>query len=446
MAEINWGLIDPNTPAKIAGSFYEGQQQRQANALQAQQLEHAQTANMLGKYQLGQAKRADEQQNALADVYRTAVNPQTGAIDSNALMQGLAQRGLGAKIPEVQKNLMEAQKAKIGQALEATKLAKVGATQVMANPNLSTAMTVLQQLQTQTGMDQSAEIARLQAIGDNPEAIKQWAAGHALEADKLLPKLETLNLGGVERLQQRDPLTGQVIGKPTDIGKTATPGEIMSNRIAAGNLGLSQQRFAWEKDKPIFNESAGGFVHPPNDKNPQDGIIPVAGIEPKLTEVQAKGYGFATRANDASRIIENIGEKGAIQPGLIKRSLEAVPFAGEGLGTMANVTQSATQQQVEQAQRDFVNAILRQESGAAIGQSEFDNAKKQYFPQPGDSEKVIQQKRQNRETSIRALEVQAGPAMKKPSTATGPKIGEVMDGYVYQGGDPAKQSSWKKQK
>lgn len=247
MAEINWGLLDPNTPAKIAGSFYEGQQQRQANALQAQQLEHAQTANMLGKYQLGQAKRADEQQNALAEVYRSAANPQTGAIDSNALMQGLAQRGLGAKIPEVQKQMMEAQKAKISQALEATKLARVGATQVMANPNLSTAMTVLQQLQAQTGMDQSGEIARLQALGDNPEAIKQWAAGHALEADKLLPKLETLNLGGVVRQQQQDPLTGKVIAS-TDIRKTATPGEIMADSRAREQAAATRDVAAATRD------------------------------------------------------------------------------------------------------------------------------------------------------------------------------------------------------
>lgn len=292
MAEINWGLLDPNSPAKLAGSFYEGQQQRQANALQAQQLQHAQTANQLGQYQLGQAKRTDEQQNALADVYRTAVNPQTGAIDSNALMKGLAERGLGAKIPEVQKQLMEAQKAKIAQALEATKLAKVGATQVMANPNLSTAMTVLQQLQAQTGMDQSGEIARLQALGDNPEAIKQWAAGHALEADKLLPKLETLNLGGVERLQQRDPLTGQVIGKPIDIGKTATPGEILSSRIAGANLALNQQKFAWEKANPGYKiqETDQGIVAV-NERNPADTKPVTLGgeqLKGKMPEMQKK--------------------------------------------------------------------------------------------------------------------------------------------------------------
>ena len=71
---------------------------------------------------------------------------------------------------------------------------------------------------------------------------------------------------------------------------------------------------------------------------------------------------------------------------------------------------SAKTQQVEQAQRDFVNAVLRQESGAVIAPSEFDNAQKQYFTQPGDKKEVIEQKRKNRETAIAGLKVMAGPA------------------------------------
>lgn len=43
---------------------------------------------------------------------------------------------------------------------------------------------------------------------------------------------------------------------------------------------------------------------------------------------------------------------------------------------------SDDRQQFEQAQRNFINSVLRQESGAAIADSEFENAKKQYFPMP----------------------------------------------------------------
>ena len=164
-----------------------------------------------------------------------------------------------------------------------------------------------------------------------------------------------------------------------------------------------------------------------------------------LTEAQGKSTGFALRAKQASDILDIVGKDGKVQPGALKRVGESVPLVGEGLGTMLNFTQTAPQQQVEQAQRAFVNAILRQESGAAINESEFVNAKKQYFPQPGDSREVIEQKRLNRETAVRSLEVAAGPGMKQAAPATGIKIGTVEEGYKFKGGDPANKNNWVKQ-
>jgi hypothetical protein len=143
-----------------------------------------------------------------------------------------------------------------------------------------------------------------------------------------------------------------------------------------------------------------------------------------LTEAQGKATNFSIRAKQAHEVLNTIGEDGKVQPGLIKRGAEAIPFVGEGLGTALNVTQSAAQQQVEQAQRNFVNAVLRQESGAAINEGEFNNAKKQYFPQPGDSKEVIEQKRLNREAAIKGFDIAAGPGAKKttPPSAEPKKI------------------------
>lgn len=132
-----------------------------------------------------------------------------------------------------------------------------------------------------------------------------------------------------------------------------------------------------------------------------------------LTEFQGKSAGYGTRAQASHEILNSVGQDGKVQPGLIKRVAEAMPIFGDSLGTIANVTQSDNQQQVEQAQRDFINAVLRQESGAAISPSEFDNARKQYFPQPGDSPAVIAQKKANRETSIQAFATSAGPTGSK---------------------------------
>ncbi|MER2539921.1 MAG: hypothetical protein ABTQ26_11835 [Azonexus sp.] len=175
---------------------------------------------------------------------------------------------------------------------------------------------------------------------------------------------------------------------------------------------------------------------------------PIKGSKP-LTEFQGKSTSFGMRADAASRIIDTVGMGGEVQPSLAKRAADAVPLIGSGLGMVANQFQTPEQQQVEQGQRDFVNAVLRQESGAAISASEFDNAKKQYFPQPGDSAQVIAQKKANREMAINGFRISAGPGAKniggapqQAQPAAGPQVGAVDGKHVFLGGNPADPASW----
>ena len=212
-----------------------------------------------------------------------------------------------------------------------------------------------------------------------------------------------------------------------DVGKRFEMENISAAQKA--QLAQSESQFQRSQAKPVFSPDYGGFIVPPSANAPQGSFVPVTGptgaplqSTKPLTEGQAKGVGFALRAKEADKILSTIGADGEVQPGLIKRALESTPFIGEGLGTMSNWTQSAAQQQVEQAQRNFVNAVLRQESGAVINEDEFNNAKKQYFPQPGDSAEVIKQKAEARKTTIKALETQAGPGLARAgatATATG---------------------------
>lgn len=68
---------------------------------------------------------------------------------------------------------------------------------------------------------------------------------------------------------------------------------------------------------------------------------------------------------------------------------------------------------MDQAQRNFVNAVLRRESGSAISASEFDSANKQYFPQPGDEPSVLEQKRRNRDVALAGLKTEGAKAWNK---------------------------------
>lgn len=126
----------------------------------------------------------------------------------------------------------------------------------------------------------------------------------------------------------------------------------------------------------------------------------------KQTEQQGNAVGFANRMVDAHNEINQLESVGtsAMQSGLA-----SVPGVG-------NYLTSADKQKLDQAQRNFVNAILRKESGAAISKNEFENAAKQYFPQPGDTPEVIAQKRANRIQSIKGIMAVAGPNYKPPAS------------------------------
>ena len=172
-----------------------------------------------------------------------------------------------------------------------------------------------------------------------------------------------------------------------------------------------------------------------------------------LNDVQSKALQFGSRMQESSNNLTRLASQGVDQPGLIKRAADSV-----GLGAAANWTQSPEQQQVEQSQRDFINAVLRRESGAAISDGEFANARQQYFPQPGDSPQVIDQKLKNRAIATAGIKAEvpnseqrigqvlgagnAAVAANKPQDVGAVPAGEVRRGYRFKGGDPADRNNW----
>jgi hypothetical protein len=125
----------------------------------------------------------------------------------------------------------------------------------------------------------------------------------------------------------------------------------------------------------------------------------VSGVRPSpkgMNESQAKAAGFADRISEANPILDTA-------PQSVGASiLSGLPGGNFGL--------DPNQQMFFQAERNFINAVLRRESGAVISDPEFDNARKQYIPQPGDSAQVLEQKRRNRETVLRSIGRDAGPS------------------------------------
>jgi hypothetical protein len=160
----------------------------------------------------------------------------------------------------------------------------------------------------------------------------------------------------------------------------------------------------------ILVDPRTGTSKPVLGANGQVAGKPISAAKP-LTEGQAKANIFGGRMAEANAIIDEMAGNGVTRPGNIKQTAEgiagAIPIIGDslaaGAGALTNFTQSSGQQQVEQAQRDFINAVLRRESGAAIAPSEFENARKQYFPQIGDSPAVLKQKSDNRKLATNLM-------------------------------------------
>jgi hypothetical protein len=87
---------------------------------------------------------------------------------------------------ELSKGRTQARTAEIEQKTKIGTLLKNYANQVVANPNLETAMSVVQRFGRDTGEDVSTEMAKLQTIGNNPDALRKWGMGYAMDADKIL--------------------------------------------------------------------------------------------------------------------------------------------------------------------------------------------------------------------------------------------------------------------
>ena len=79
---------------------------------------------------------------------------------------------------------------------------------------------------------------------------------------------------------------------------------------------------------------------------------------------------------------------------------------------LANSLLSPVEQQAAQAMRSFITAKLRPESGAAISPTEFADARITYFPQYGDSQEVISQKKATRDAVLQNSIQAAGSAYK----------------------------------
>jgi hypothetical protein len=211
---IDFSQVDPNGANALARGFMASQDRQN-------QLQQQVRANKLADLQYSSALRGEN--NALAEeqVYRNTT-------DAAQLPAQLRAAGLGKQATAAEKSLMEQRAAQVTHAKGIYDLTKTATGAIVANPTLATATAALQGLAQTAGVDVSRYAQELNQIGENPEAIRAWAAGHSMDADKLLPKFQHFDNGGAVVTGSVDPLTGKFV-QGQAFQKVATPGEVMTN-------------------------------------------------------------------------------------------------------------------------------------------------------------------------------------------------------------------------
>jgi hypothetical protein len=119
------------------------------------------------------------------------------------------------------------------------------------------------------------------------------------------------------------------------------------------------------------------------------------GTSVKFTEGQSKDNVYATRAEGALRTLEPIASE------LTSAMQRAAGYDPTGL--IRGAVQSEQFQVAKQAGDEFLQAILRKDTGAAITEPEQALYGQTYLPQPGDGPSVLEAKRTARIRAVEAI-------------------------------------------
>lgn len=245
------------------------------------------------------------------------------------------------------------------------------------------------------------------------------------------PNTREMALAQVKEATQRraeamDPLRQLQLKKAqydvNTLGQVAPTAEMRNYRMASGdpefakfisskgadNAPADVKEYLWYRD----NETAAGrqplsyleFGQAQKGSglsvttNP-DGTVSVqqggTGGMPKLTEGQSKDVVYLTKGAGALDTIDQYGDK-----------LTNLPQAvGGQVPVVGNYLKDEEFQQAEQAGKEFLAAVLRKDTGAAVTKSEEDMYGAMYLPRPGDKPGVLEQKRLARTRALKAIEL-----------------------------------------
>lgn len=252
-----------------------------------------------------------------------------------------------------------------------------------------------------TSRQLDTEIADALAAGDTTTARNL----SAVKNDKVLPEL------GASGNLVFTPTSGDVSLTPLGNSSIAVDRATINQRNAAAGASSAQARATMGRLAIAQGQYDASLRGQWNPSGRSAGASQAA--QPKLTEQQSKDLVYLTRGQTANNQLQtqdvNLSATGGRQGTL--RSLgdtlvRNLPFGDSAIG---NSLVSADRQVAEQSAREFLSAVLRKDTGAAITAQEFDIYGKTYLPQPGDSAATLRQKAEARQIALDAIRTGLGP-------------------------------------
>jgi hypothetical protein len=169
--------------------------------------------------------------------------------------------------------------------------------------------------------------------------------------------------------------------------------------------------------------------------------VPVGGLPKtapgaggKPTAENLKAAGFVPRLEDANRIMSDPKVAAASQ-NLKDRALDYIP----GIGRFF---QSEDFKRLSDAEKDMVTAVLRDESGATIQDSEFVRDADKYFPRRGDTPQILADKANRRRIQIESMKMKAGPALQGGEEGATGAVTTDEGAAPYPGSTQAPDGHW----
>ena len=404
------------------------------------QIQQAQKQGQVADLSIQTAQRGFEEQNKLRDYFANndpkganfarglyGISPDKGMAYDKALFDRQKdQAEINSKNASTDKTLAEV----LNQQLATFRTIVPSITTPEAAGQYSAAMfdhPVLGKFAAMFGTKDEAIKRNMDAFTRDPRGWQVASAG--VSADKLLESLkgmrQNVNLGGTNQGETINyygeavpgqttltPITQSADNEATNAtssannaatnatssaNNSATVGASLTNNAAtiANDARTANLTDARTRSEGALNRGVTVAGQDKTDARARE-LNQITAANKPLTEGQAKSALFGSRMQMSNQIFDTLEKAGTTTstPGM---------NTGYGVGSVINALSGADQQQLMQAKRDFLNAALRRESGAVIGESEFANGEKQYFPQAGDTKQVITQKRANREAAMRGV-------------------------------------------